>query len=141
MSDVFRAITLSFLIAVLYLSLSASIDYLSIHYLESGDERFGTRDNFRLALATSSLLASLLCVWVLLVTAFAKKYISRLGPGLSLIAALGIAVPLVAMAKLLPLLDPQGHWSPAVGLAVSLLWSSIGLHGLLWYLTTSSNRA
>ena len=136
MSDVFRAVTLSFLIAALYLSLSAGIDYLSIHILESGDDRLGAWDNFRLAVATSTLLASLLCVWVLLATAFAKNYVSRLRPGSSLIAALAITLPLVAIVKLLPLLDPQGYWSPAVSLAISLLWSSVGLHGVLWYLTT-----
>lgn len=139
MSDVFRAVTLSFLIAVFYLSFSAGIDYLSAFVLESGDDRLGARDNFRLALATSTLLASLLCVWVLLATAFAKKHISRLRPGPSLIAALAIALPLVTIVRLLPLLDPQGHWSPAASLAISLLWSSVGLHGVLWYLTTPTN--
>ena len=138
MTDVYRAVTLSFLIAVLYLSLSAGIDYLSIHYLESGDDRLDARDSFRLSLATSTLLASLLCVWVLLASAFAKKYVSRLKPGPNLIAALGIAIPLAAIPRLLSLFDPQGQWSPTVSLGISLLWSSVGLHGVLWYLTTPS---
>jgi hypothetical protein len=137
MSDVFRAVTLSFLIAVVFLLLSAGIDYLAINHLQSGDDRYSARENFRLALATTSLHASLLCIWVLLATAFAKKYVSRLRPGLSLITALSIAIPLVAIARLLPLLDPRGLWSPTVGLVVSLLWSSLGLHGVLWYLTVS----
>jgi hypothetical protein len=94
-----------------------------------------------MALATSSLLASLLCVWLLLVTAFAKKYMSRLTAGLSILASLCIALPLVAFTRLLPLIDLPGLWSPAASLAVSLLWSSIGLHGVLWYLTTPSNDA
>jgi hypothetical protein len=137
MPDVFRAVTLSFLIAALYLSLSAGLDYLAINHLQSGNQRFSAQDNFRMALATSSLLASLLCVWVLLVTAFAKKYVSRLRPDLTFLAALSIALPLVALVRLLPLLDPRSLWSPTVSLVLSLLWSSVGLHGVLWYLTAS----
>lgn len=141
MSDVFRAVTLSFLIAVAFLLISAGIDYLAIHHLQSGDDRFSAQDNFRLALANSSLLASLLCVWVLLATAFARKYVRRLRPGITLITALSVAVPLVAIARLLPLLDPRSLWSPTVGLVISLLWSSLGLHAVLWYLTASSQSS
>lgn len=137
MSDVFRAVTLCFLIAVIFLLLSAGVDYLAIYHLQSGDDRYTPQENFQLALANSSLLASLLCVWALLATAFAKKYVNRLRPGLSVIAALCVAIPLVATVRLLPLLDPRALWSPTVGLVISLLWSSIGLHGVLWYLTAS----
>ncbi len=41
------------------------------------------------------------------------------------------------MGRLLPLIDPEASWSPGVTLLFSLLWSSLGLYGLLWYLTPS----
>ena len=135
--DVFRAATLSFLIACLYLLLSAAVDAVEIHALGLGDERYEPAVNFRLALATATLLAGLLCIWVLLVTAFARKYISRLSAGTTAITAFSISLPLVVVGRVLPLFDPQALWSPTVILLVSLLWSSVGLHALLWYLTTA----
>jgi hypothetical protein len=135
MSDVFRATTLSFLIAVVYLSFSGCIDYLAINHLQLGDERFTAQDKFRMALATASLLASLLCVWVLLVCAFARKYIRRLRPNTTLIAAFLVAAPIVLLQRLLPLIDEQLTWAPTVSLVFALIWSSLGLHTLLWFLT------
>jgi len=137
MSDVYRAITLSFLTACLYLGLSAAAVYLEIHLLSYWDQRYSPDDSLSMNLATSTLLASLLCVWVLLVTAFARKYVSRLRPGISFAIALSVALPLVLMGRLLPLIDPEASWSPGVTLLFSLLWSSLGLYGLLWYLTPS----
>ena len=134
--DVFRAATLSFLIACLYLLLSAAVDYVAIHALETGDTRFQPEANFRMALGTASLLASLLCVWVLLVSAFARKYISRLKPGTTFVAAISVAAPLVVSGRLLALIDPQSLWPPILSLLFALLWSSLGLHTLLWYLTS-----
>lgn len=140
MHDVFRAATLSFLIAALWLLLSATADYLSIHALVTGDRHYTPDENFRMALASDSLLASLLCVWVLLVTAFARNSVSRLRPGTTLLAALGIVVPLVLAGRLLPLFDPAARWSPWVILLFSLLWSSLGLLALLWYLTVPLSK-
>ncbi len=135
MTDVFRAITLSFLIAAVYLSLSGCIDYLTINHLQSGDDQFTARENFRMALATASLLASLLCVWVLLATAFARKYVSRLRPYTTLVTALLVAAPIVMLQRLLPLVDERLVWAPTLSLLFALVWSSLGLHLLLWYLT------
>lgn len=134
MHDVFRAVTLSFLIATLYLVLSATVDYVEIYALQSGDHRYGPADNFRMALATATLLASLLCVWVLVVTAFARGYIARLRSRTTLITALSVALPIVLLNQLLALIDPRGEWSVAVGFMFSLLWASIGLYIILWYL-------
>ncbi len=138
MHDVIRAATLSFAIAILCLLLSAALDYVSIHALATGDRLYTPEQNFRMALATDSLYASLLCVWVLLVTAFARKTVSRLRPGTTLLAAALVSVPLVLAGRLLSLLDPVALWSPLVILLFSLLWSSLGLLGVLWYLTTPS---
>jgi hypothetical protein len=145
MQDVFRAATLSFLTASLYLLLSAAIDFVAIHLLGKLDPEYAADASFSMALATTSLLASLLCVWVLLVTAFARKYVCRLRPGSTFLAAFVIVVPLVLADRLLPLFDPGTRWSPIVSLLFSLLWSSVGLHAVLWYLTirspASSNAA
>lgn len=139
MHDVFRAVTLSFLIATLYLVFSAAVDYIEIFALQSGDLRYTQGDRFRMALATTSLLASLLCVWVLLVTAFAKKYVTRLRPRTTLVAALSVAAPIALLNLLLQLVDARGSWSPAVSLGFSLLWTSVGLHVILWYLTAGAD--
>jgi len=138
MHDVFRAVTLSFLIATLYLVLSATFDYVEIYALQSGDLHYGPADNFRMALATATLLASLLCVWVLVATAFARGYVARLRPRTTLITAFSVAVPIALLNPLLALIDPRGEWSAVVGLAFSLLWASIGLYIILWYLTLGS---
>ncbi len=138
MHDVIRAATLSFVIATLSLLLSAAVDYVSIHALAAGDRHYTPEQNFRMALATDSLYASLLCVWVLLVTAFARKTVSRLRPGTTVLAATMVSVPLVLAGRLLSLLDPVTLWPPMVILLFSLLWSSLGLLGVLWYLTTPS---
>ncbi|MGD8907986.1 MAG: hypothetical protein PVF13_01580 [Chromatiales bacterium] len=135
MHDVFRAVTLSFLIAALYLLLSVVIDYVAIYALQSGNLRYTTEENLRLALATASLVASLLCVWVLLVTAFAKKYVTHLRANTTLLVALLVALPIVLLQRLLPLLDDKISWSPTVTLVFAVLWSSIGLHAVLWYIT------
>jgi hypothetical protein len=135
MHDVFRAVTLSFLIAALYLLLSAAIDFVAIYALQSGNLHYTTEENLRMALATASLVASLLCVWVLLVTAFAKKYVTHLRANSTLLAALLVVVPIILLQRILPLLDHKVSWSPAVSFVFSLLWSSIGLHAVLWYLT------
>ncbi|MEJ2454850.1 MAG: hypothetical protein P8103_11925 [Candidatus Thiodiazotropha sp.] len=139
MHDVFRAITLSFLIAALYLLLSAAIDLAAIYALDARDLQHTPDENFRLALATASLLASMLCVWVLLVTAFAKRYISRLRPQTTAVAALSVAAPIVILSRTLPLLDPRVSWSPVASLLFTLAWSSLGLHAVLWYLTMDSS--
>jgi hypothetical protein len=88
-----------------------------------------------MALATATLLASLLCVWVLLVMAFSRRYVARLRPRTTLITALSVAVPIVLMKLLLGRVDPRADWSPGVNLVFSLLWASIGLHALLGYFT------
>lgn len=135
MHDLFRAVTLSFLIAALYLVLSATIDYVAIYALQSGDRHYGPDENFRMALAATSLHASLLCVWVLLAIAFARKYVTRLRAPTTLYAALSVAAPMVLLNLLLRLIAPGAEWSPTAGLVFSLLWSSGGLHIALWYLT------
>jgi hypothetical protein len=139
MHDVFRAVTLSFLIATLYFIFAAMVDFAEVYLMAAGDHYLDPEANFRMALATTSLLASLLCVWVLLVTAFAKRYISRLKPGITLLAALAIATPMVLLTRLLPLFSD--FWTPTVNLIISLLWSSVGLHAVLWYLTSGSKRS
>jgi hypothetical protein len=135
MHDVFRAVTLSFLTAALYLLVSAAIDYVAIYALQFGDHHYTTDENLRMALATASLLASLLCVWVLLVTALAKKYVTHLSAHTTLIAALLVVLPIITLQRVLPLIDDKVSWSATVSLVFSLLWSSIGLYTVLWYLT------
>jgi hypothetical protein len=125
-------------VATIYLLLSAAVDSVGIYLLGSGDPQYDAQTNFRMALATTSLFASLLCVWVLLVSAFARKSVSRLKPGTTLVTALTIAIPLVLSGRLLRLIDPHADWSPTLLLLFALLWSSIGLHAVLWYLTTDS---
>lgn len=139
MHDLFRAVTLSFLIAALYLVLSAPIDYVWIYALQSGDRHYGPDDNFHMALAATSLHASLLCVWVLLATAFARKHVTRLRAPTTLYVALSVAAPIVLLNLLLRLIAPRADWSPTAGLVFSLLWSSGGLHIVLWYLTAGKD--
>jgi uncharacterized membrane protein len=135
MYDVFRAVTLSFLIAALYLLLSTAIDCVAIYTLKSGDLHYTTEENLRMALATTSLVASLLCVWVLLATALAKKYVTHLRANTTLLAALLVVIPIILLQRMLPLFDHKINWSPTVSLIFTILWSSIGLHAVLWYLT------
>jgi hypothetical protein len=121
-------------VATSYLLSSVAADWAGIYLLAHGNPQYDAQTNFRLALATDSLLASLLCVWVLLVSAFARRTVSRLRPGTTLITALTVAVPLALSGKLLSWIDPQTP--PTLLLLSALLWSSLGLHAVLWYLTS-----
>ncbi len=141
MHDVFKAVTLSFLIASLYLLFSATAAYAEIFVLHTGARFLVPEDRFRLALATASLAASLLCVWVLLATAFARKFISRLRPRTTLITALYVVGPIIFLNQILKLIVLPGIWSSIIMLVLSLLWASVGLHIILGYLTAASTTA
>ena len=138
MTAVFKAVTLSFLIAASFQVLASGYAYIDIYLLGNWDQEFGQEVAFKLSIAALSLHASLLCVFVLITTAFAKKQIQMLDSRSMVVTALWISAPVVMLSQLSGYLESSLSWAPYLLLIFTLGWATLGLYYVLWQVTAQS---
>ncbi|MCU7843497.1 MAG: hypothetical protein KZQ93_06620 [Candidatus Thiodiazotropha sp. (ex Monitilora ramsayi)] len=138
MKAVFKAVTLSFLIAASFQALASGYAYIDIYLLGNWDREFGQEVAFKLSIAALSLHASVLCVFVLIATAFAKKQIQMLDSQSMVVTALWVSVPVVVLSQLSGSIEASLSWSPYLLLIFTIGWATLGLYYVLWLVTAQS---
>ncbi|MCU7850591.1 MAG: hypothetical protein KZQ80_00115 [Candidatus Thiodiazotropha sp. (ex Monitilora ramsayi)] len=138
MKAVFKAVTLSFLIAASFQILASAFAYLDIYLLNNWDQALGQAVSFKLSVAALSLHASLLCILVLIASAFAKKQIQALESRSMVITALWVSAPLAIVSQLSAYLESSIAWSPYLLLIFTLGWATFGLYYVLWQITAQT---
>jgi hypothetical protein len=141
MHAVFKAVTLSFLIAALFLALASGFAYLDIYLLDAWDRTLDPATSFRLSVVALSLHAALLCVVTLVACAFARRQINRLNSYSLFFTALWVSVPISLLSQFTAHFESSAAWAPYLLLAFTFGWSTVGLYFGLWRYTEKAVRS
>jgi hypothetical protein len=141
MKAVFKAVTLSFLIAAIFQALASGFAYLDIYLLDHWDRDLGKATSFKLSVVALSLHACLLCVVVLVAAAFAKRQIEILQTHSLISTALWVSVPISLLSQLSAHFESSATWAPYLLLIFTLGWATMGLYFGLWRYTEKPLRS
>jgi hypothetical protein len=141
MKAVFKAVTLSFLIAALFQVFASGFAYLDIFLLDQWDRSLGQATSFKLSVVALSLHASLLCVLALVASAFARRQIERLETHSLISTAVWVSVPISLLSQLSAHFESSASWAPYLLLVFTLGWATLGLYFGLWRYTEKPLRS
>ncbi len=140
MKAVFKAVTLSFLIAAAFQAVASGFAYLDIYLLDHWNRNLGQQTSFKLAVAALSLHASLLCVLALVASAFARRQIEKLETHSLISTTLWVSLPISLLSQLASHFGSATTWASYLLLIFTLGWATLGLYFGLWRYTEKPLR-